>query len=199
MNYKGRSRAHVCLTATTTAIFAGTACGQAFGSHTHILKPGETVEFLGRHYHLPVKDILTANHINANDILLNGRSLYIPDAPRQVIVPHTMRKEARIKGDRISVRMGPSSFQHRMRLCDNGTKLVITAARNDWLQVMLPDGRSGWVRNNYIDHAGAGPLTNLARNLPELKDSLASAHGHHALTKGKERQGHGGAVAAAGR
>jgi cell wall-associated NlpC family hydrolase len=173
VNSKGLLRAHICLTTATTAFFAGTACGQANASQTHILKHGETVEFLGRHYHVALKDLLAANHLHADDILLDGRSLRIPDAPRPTIVPPTMRKEIRITGDRISIRNGPASSHHRLKLCDSGTKLVVTAEHNGWLQVTLNDGRIGWVRSDFVHNAGKSAPTNLAHHMARPKHALA--------------------------
>ena len=189
MNIKGMTRAHVCLTATTTALLAGSACGHAFASQTHTLKHGETVEFLGRHYHLAVKDILSANHLDANDILLDGRSLYIPDAPQPTIVPSTMLKEARVKGDRISIRIGPASSRHRLRLCDNGTKLVVTAEKDDWLQVRLADGHTGWVRSDFVHFSGVAPPSNIARSskMPGRGHFTPMGHLASAAAEGRDR------------
>ncbi len=174
MNTKGFLRAHVCLTATTTALFAGTTYGGASASQIHTLKHGQTVDYLSRHYHVGINQILTANHLNANDVLRDGRTLYIPDAPQPVNVPHTMRRVARIKGDRISVRIGPASTHHRLRLCDSGASLIVTAEQTGWLQVTLADGRCGWVRSDFVQLAGSAPRPTVARRERKTKQNSAT-------------------------
>jgi cell wall-associated NlpC family hydrolase/LysM repeat protein len=180
-------RANVCLTATTTALFVGGACGQATASETHTLKHGQTVDFLAHHYHVGVKAILAANHLSADDILRDGRSLYIPDAPRPLNVPHTMRRSARITGDRISVRIGPASSHHRLRLCDDGTRLVVTAEQDGWLQVTLPDGHTGWVRTDFVRFHGGQPSADLARSAPGRRRRSDGPAPQVVTTVGRER------------
>lgn len=183
---RGFLTAHFCLTATTTALFAST-CGYASASQTHKLKHGETVELLSYRYNVSLKDILAANHLHANDILREGRVIHIPSKSKAVVVQSTRRSSARIKGDRISVRTGPSSTHHRLRVCEDGTPLVITARRGDWLQVRLSDGSSGWVRSDFVQHRKGGSHGDLARNTPKRKSNSDPPVSPAALTAGRER------------
>ena len=179
MNNNALLRAHVCLTATTSFLFAGAACGNAFASQNHTLKHGETVESLARRYHVPLKYILAANHLKPSSILHPGHKVHIPDAPRAVIVPRSMHKAARIKGDGIIVRSGPGSSHSRMDVYEGGTKLVITGERDGWYQVTLPGGHSGWVRSDFVAHRAAHGPKGLAQNAPrkhhEERHSLREA------------------------
>lgn len=162
MNSKGQLQAQLCVTATT-AFFAGCGCANATASQMHRLQSGETVESLSRKYHVSVKQILVSNHLSPSDVLLDGRSLLIPDAPRPTVVPSTMQRSARIHGDRISVRLGPGPQQPRVTLCDNGSKLTVTAEAAGWYQVTLSNGKSGWVRADFLQFTGAHLPANLAR------------------------------------
>lgn len=182
---RGFLTAHFCLTATTTALFAGT-CGIASASHTHKLKHGETVELLSYKYHVPLKSILSANHLDADDVLREGRTIRIPNAPKSVGARSTMHKSARIKGDRISVRSGPGSTYQRMRVCEDGTPIVITAEQGAWLHVRFDDGRSGWVRSDFIRRRGHVPA-NLAHNTPKRKSDSGAPLSPAALTGRRER------------
>ncbi|HLJ56444.1 MAG TPA: SH3 domain-containing protein, partial [Chthonomonadaceae bacterium] len=168
MNSKGTLTANVCL--TTTALFAGTAWTQASASHSHKIKHGDTVELLSRRTHVPVRDILAANHIGADDVLHEGRTLVIPAARKAHTAPHTMRRAARVKGDRVSLRLGPDSTHHRVALCAEGAALTVTARRDGWLQVRTTDGRTGWVRSDFV-HFSKG-----ASAPPNAHASAANRH-----------------------
>ena len=196
MNSKQSLRAHVCLTATTTLLLAGTAFSQAIAARTHVLKHGETIEALGRRYHIPARDILAANHLSASDILRDNRRVTIPDAPRTVNVPRHSHKAGHIVGSRISIRSGPASLQPRVRLAEDGAKVVVTAARGDWLQVTLEDGRSGWVRSDFVK-VGAGKTA--ARSDEEHKNSETGAPRRRHEDEHEAAHRHNLAIAAARR
>ena len=155
MTSKGTLRAHVCLTATT-ALFAGGAWSQASASHAHKVKHGQTVESIAREYHVALKSLLAANDIKSSSILRDGRKLVIPDSHKSTKVPGSARRGARINGEHISLRTGPSTSRERVSLCSNGAKLVITAKRDGWLHVRLSDGQSGWVRSDFVHGADKG-------------------------------------------
>lgn len=61
----------------------------------------------------------------------------------------------------LNVRTGPGTANSRFETIPNGTVLTLIARNDDasWVQVILPDGRMGWVSSAWIN--SAYPLTNL--------------------------------------
>lgn len=171
MNSKGSFRAHVCLTATT-ALFAGGAWSQASANLAHKVKHGQTVESIARDYHVALKSLLAANDIKSSSILRDGRKLVIPDSHKSTKVPGSARRGARIIGDHISLRTGPSTSRERVSLCDDGAKVVVTAKRDGWLHVRLSDGQSGWVRSDFVH----GACTSLAAHSGSKRHEQIHAH-----------------------
>jgi cell wall-associated NlpC family hydrolase len=65
-----------------------------------------------------------------------------------------MRRSAHVQGDRITVRLGPDESYRRLTLVDHGTELLATRKAGEWVQVELPSGRTGWIRNDFLKVAG---------------------------------------------
>src|SRR5204863_2463376 len=103
-----------------------------------------------------VKDIVEANHLPNPDSVPDGRNLLIPDPPRPTVAAATMHRTAKLRSDRVSVRIGPGANHRRVDVYDAGTALVVTAERDGWAQVRLPDGKSGWVRQDMIAYRSGG-------------------------------------------
>lgn len=146
--------ARLCVAATATSFVF--LAGHADAARTHKVVAGDNVDLLAKRYNVPVQDIVKANNITADTILKLGRTLTIPDPPKRIAVPGTMRKPARVKPetDRVTVRLGPGVEFNRVALFDSGAPFVVTATKEGWAQVELTDGRAGWVRQDLLDYAG---------------------------------------------
>ena len=146
---------------------------------THTLKPGETLGSLARKYHVDVKELIAWNGIKNPESLRDGTKLLIPTtktavkiAPaaktsstvnhaankksegREVTARYTMYRHASIKGDRISVRTAPGTENKRIEMFDNGTPMIVTAEREGWAQVEMPNGKTGWTMLSYLKVGG---------------------------------------------
>lgn len=137
--------------ALTSAMLCFVQATSATASRTHILKPGETLSQVARKYGVMVEDIAKANQLPSIHDLPEKRPLLIPEPPRPVIASPTMHTPATINGDRITVRIGPGISHRRIEFFDKGAPMTATARRDGWVQVILPDGRSGWVREDFLD------------------------------------------------
>ena len=58
--------------------------------------------------------------------------------------------EAIVLSDKIEVYSGPGSENTLLASVHEGTKVRIHARRDEWTQVTLPDGRSGWLRGEAL-------------------------------------------------
>lgn len=148
------------------AAAAGLAsASSAEASRKVTIKPGDSIDSLARQYGVSTRDIARANRISVEAILIDGRSLIIPDPPRTIVRPATMRKRAVVAGNRIAVRRGPDESHRRITLLDEGAALLVTRRAGDWLQVKLEDGSPGWVRGDFVRILGDdGPArTRVAR------------------------------------
>src|SRR3989441_8275327 len=93
----------LCVAATTALLQAS----RTEASHTVVIERGDSIDSLARRFHVAIKDIAKANRISPDAVLVDGRKLLIPDPPRAVVKSPTMRRAAKIKGDRITIRTGP--------------------------------------------------------------------------------------------
>ena len=60
------------------------------------------------------------------------------------------RRPAKVIADRVSVRRGPDQDHKRITLLDAGERLIATRRAGDWIRVKLPDGDSGWIREDFL-------------------------------------------------
>lgn len=150
----GRCGARLCFAAMTVTLFASQTRGVS-ATQTHILQSGETLDSLARKYGIRVKDIAEANHITDQANIPLHKKIIIPAAPKPTLVPATLHQSAIVKGDRISVRLGPGETHRRVTMFDNGAHLIITAKRDGWAQVTLPDGKPGWIREDFLTYKGS--------------------------------------------
>ncbi|HLK61768.1 MAG TPA: NlpC/P60 family protein, partial [Chthonomonadaceae bacterium] len=153
MNRNGFRWTHLCVSATT-ALFAGSAWNAAGASQVHVLQHGETLSAIARKYHISVQDIIAANALSHPDSVPDGRRLVIPDPPKRFVLPTTMHRTTLAKSDRVNVRLGPSGDYRSIWMFDLGATVVVTAERDGWAQVALPDGRNGWVRQDFLKTGG---------------------------------------------
>src|ERR1051325_404341 len=108
----------LCVAATTALLQPG----RTEASQAVVIERGDSIDSLARRFHVAIKDIAKANHISPDAVLIDGHRLLIPDPPKAVIQPPTMRRAAKIHGDRITIRTGPDSSYRRVALLDNGAE-----------------------------------------------------------------------------
>lgn len=58
--------------------------------------------------------------------------------------------------DKLNVRSGPSLQDTIITTLPNQTVLPVLSQQNDWVQVQLPDGKSGWVSGQFVASSSAG-------------------------------------------
>lgn len=153
VNRKNFAQTRLSLASLTLTVVASCAALPASAVQTHVLKSGETLGSLALRYHVEVKELMAWNGIKNPENLRDGIKLLIPTAKPDTIARTTMYKSATIKGDRISVRVGPGTDHRRVNMFDNGAPMIVTAQRDGWAQVQMPDGKSGWVLLSYL-HVG---------------------------------------------
>jgi cell wall-associated NlpC family hydrolase len=152
----------------------------AGASRTVVVKPGDSIDSLARQYDVSWKDIAEANGIQRDTLLRDGRKLIIPDPPRHVVRPATMRVPGVIQGNRVAVRRGPHENYRRMTLLDHNTPITITHRAGDWRQVQLSDGTIGWVRYDFLT---SGNSTTTARSSTPRRVASSKSKPHRDSTR----------------
>ncbi|HSV75089.1 MAG TPA: NlpC/P60 family protein [Chthonomonadales bacterium] len=153
MTFHRLRSALVCVAAAVGAL----AASPAAASRTVVISPGDTLDSLARRFGVATRDIARANDLrDTNAILRDGVRLVIPDPPKPVIRPATMRQVSHVRGDRIAVRIGPHEGYRRVTLLDYGSRLTVTHRVGNWLQVEIPGGGRGWMREDFVA-AGTAP------------------------------------------
>ena len=156
MTYHRLRWALVCVAAALGALSAVPAAA----SRTVVIGPGDSLDSLARRFHVAKKDIARANGLrDLEAILRDGQRLVIPDPPKPVVRPATMRQVSHVRGNRIAVRIGPYEGYRRFALLDYGAPLTVTHRAGNWLQVELPDGGRGWMREDYVAAGACSPAT----------------------------------------
>ncbi len=174
MSFSRHHWARFCVLSTATSLLAS----PVWAAQTHKLQAGETLAALARKYHVTVGDIASANHLSEKAVLDLGRTLVIPNPPKPTTAAATMHKAATIKPDRnrISVRIGPGEAHRRLTMFDAGAPVTVTANQDGWSQVTLPDGRSGWIRSDFLTFGRHGAAQQVAENVPTPHRSKPVRH-----------------------
>src|SRR5436309_9467123 len=68
-------------TVAVVAAFGGLVVGGSAAGRVHVVKPGETLEAIGRTYGVPVPALAAANGVRNPDLIAEGRTLAIPAVP----------------------------------------------------------------------------------------------------------------------
>lgn len=165
MTYHRLRWALLCVAATYGALLATSA----EASQTVVIKRGDSIDSLARQHNVAKRDIARANGISEEAVLYPGKRLIIPDPPRTVVHPATMRRAARIHGNRISIRRGPYEGHRRITLLDHGAPLVVTRRAGDWFQVELPGGTIGWVRSDFVALGSSQPASLSSAERPKTR------------------------------
>ncbi len=147
--------------ATAAALFVQASL-PAGASQKHVLKPGESLSAVARKFGVSVKDILQANAITDASSVRDGKILTVPDPPKGLSVPKTIKESRFIGGDRVKVRNSPSSEARPVAYFDKGVPVTLTARREGWAQVDLTDGRIGWVREDLLSGKANAPAVQVA-------------------------------------
>lgn len=138
-------------------IAACSLCGMtsvAVAQREIVVQKKDTLWSLAKKYDVLPEDIVKANRLSNPDALQPGMRLRIPPPVKPRIVPATMRKTAVINGDRVCIRYAPNRTDRSITLVDKGHPVVVTARRGNWLQVKLPSGQVGWVRDDLVRVTG---------------------------------------------
>ncbi len=153
-----------------------------------VVKEGDTVWSLAKRYQVLPEDIVKANGLKNADALKPGLRLRIPPAVKPKVVPVAMRKTAVINADRVCVRYAPNRTDRSLVLLDKGHPVLVTARRGNWLQVKLPSGRMGWVRDDLVKVTGtlaSKPTTTASSKVAKASSQkskpkrTAAAHTRH--------------------
>jgi len=131
---------------------------------TVVVKENDTVWSLAERYRVLPQDIVKANGLKNPDLLMPGSRLKIPAPVKPQIVPASMRKTGVINADRVCIRYAPQRTDRSLTILDKGHPILVTARRGNWLQVQLPSGRMGWVRDDLVRVTGT-----LAAKAPSAK------------------------------
>jgi len=174
----------LCVAATYGALQATSA----EASQTVIIKSGDSISRLARQHNVSVKDIARANGISEDAVLAVGKKLVIPDPPKTVVRPPTMRRAATTRGNRIAVRRGPFEGYRRITLLDDGAPLVVTRRAGDWFQVELATGQSGWVRQDFVALKDEAKRTALASANPRATKRIMAASSERKAVKRRQPQ-----------
>lgn len=119
-----------------------------------VVKENDTVWSLAKRYQVMPQDIVKANGLKNPDALKPGSHLKIPAPVKPTVVPVSMRKTGVINGDRVCIRYAPQRTDRSVTILDKGHPVLVTARRGNWLQVQLPSGRVGWVRDDLVRVTG---------------------------------------------
>lgn len=119
-----------------------------------VVKENDTVWSLARRYHVLPQDIVKANGLKHPDTLKPGTCLKIPAPVKPKVVPAAMRKTGVIDADRVCIRYAPHRTDRAVTLLDKGHPVLVTARQGHWLQVKLPSGQVGWVRDDLVQVTG---------------------------------------------
>ena len=174
-----------CVTTSATALFAVTGSVTAFASRQHIFQNGDTLSSIARTYHVSISDLEQANHLDRVETIRDGRRIMIPDPPKRLALEAAMHRHARAKGDRLSLRLGPGADYRRVNFVDDESSLTVTAEQDGWFQVELDNGRTGWLRQDFVavgphaDHQGQLRAAHNAGRTQVQSRKAAVAHNAH--------------------
>ena len=171
--------ARISVAATLSATLILGAMG-AEASRTVTVGPTTTLDGLARQYGVSKKAIADANRIDVEAVLVDGRKLVIPDPPKPIVVPASMAASGTIIGNRISLRIGPSTDAQRLTLLDDGARVTVTARKGEWLQVKTATLAHAWVKSDFVQVASGQTA---AANAPRV----SSVAGSSAATAAKPR------------
>ena len=136
----------MCVAATYGTVLAS----PALASKTVTAKRGDTLHTLARQYGVWPIDIAKANGLPAGSNLKENQHLVIPDPPSAVRAKPVLDRMAYVKGDRITVRLGPGVQYRRATLLDCGAVLRVTAKQGAWCQVSGGPKVQGWIRGDFL-------------------------------------------------
>lgn len=172
LNTKGTRWVRACVLPSTASLLALQAGSAATAAKKYSLRKDETISSVARKFHVSVHDIAVTNHLSNPDSVPDFTKLIIPSAPKVTKVHAAMHKRAAIDGDRIAVRLGPGETNQRLTMFDKGVQVTVTAEKSGWAQITLPDGKTGWIRQDFLHFDGQ------ASHLASANHSNFSKHGH---------------------
>ncbi len=150
MSFRRTCWSRISVATSVTAIAASMSANPAQATERHRLRHNEPLTAFARRYHCSLRDLVRVNHIHNERDVPDGELLKIPTAPERLHLSPRLDRNGRIHGDRISIRLGPGESYRRETLVDDSTPIELTARRDDWGQVRLESGKSGWVRLDFL-------------------------------------------------
>lgn len=133
-----------------TMVYSSLWVTSAVAQRVVVVKENDTVWSLAKRYQVLPQDIAKANRLQNPDALKPGMRLKIPAPVKPKVVPVTMRKRGVINADRVCVRYAPHRTDRAVTLLDKGHPVLVTARQGHWLQVKLPSGQMGWIRDDLV-------------------------------------------------
>lgn len=78
----------------------------------------------------------------------------------------------------LNVRTGPSTAYNRIGTVTENTVLPVLSEQNGWVQVSLPDGRSGWVSGDYVKITSVKPslLARVTTNVLNVRTGPSTSY-----------------------
>lgn len=128
------------------------------GPTTYIVIEGDTLWALADRFNLNIEALIAANPTINPDLLtpgasvnLPGREQNLPPEPGATPIPFNARVAE--NGGGLRLRKSPGLAQPILTLLDSLTALAIIGRTdtNDWVQVIVPTGDSGWVMAQWVE------------------------------------------------
>jgi len=90
-------------------------------------------------------------------------SLFPPISHAQAVNSHVQ-----VAVDRLNVRSGPSLTYEIISTVNEKTTLPVLAEKNNWIQVKMPDGKSGWVASWMVKTVATAPAKHIQSKVDQL-------------------------------
>jgi cell wall-associated NlpC family hydrolase len=136
------------------------------------VKAGDTLWSLARMQWVSVEDIKKVNHPKA---LLKGihpnQLIYLPVKPQKVEKQVKFYRRGALTQDRVVVRNGPGTNYPRNTVIDRTAPFLITNKTDQWLQVKLTSGYTGWIRRDLVVIGPRVHVTSPGQNLASARSS----------------------------
>jgi uncharacterized protein YgiM (DUF1202 family) len=78
-----------------------------------------------------------------------------PASPNPATASSRLNLPAKITGNRVNIRSGPSAQSNRLTLLDADTPVTVIGRRGEWTQIQMRDGRAGWLLSSFVQEAKA--------------------------------------------